>query len=223
MNGRHWIMVGVVVVLVALLWLRPFGGSSKAPQADGGAGGAQAMRVDDAALADPAAFVARLDKAPTEVLRKTMTSLSHQQPVRYPAVFNDVLAHSSRVEVREAAIVAWRRAGKLDAQLMVNLFENDPSRTVRTQAAAAIADQRVWEGVPALVNGLRDPDPHVRDAAHRAVVKVLGTDLGYKVNDPPERREEIIARYEANLRLYESYNRDYKRLLEIQKKAKKGG
>jgi HEAT repeat protein len=225
MSPIRVILIAVLVVLALLVAITRFGGSGdslggvKAPQ------GVTAVSIDlrDGAVADPSAASSALGAAPAAAARPTLVNLALKKPKGYQDVFRGVIQTSQDPRVREAAVAAWRAAGDADSQVMIDLFQHDKDTEVRAQAAVTIAHQRDWDGTEALVAGLRDPDVRVREAAFAAITKVVGLRFDYKPTDPPAKREPAVRLYEQNLKYVKSYNEDYKRLLEIQKKKKERG
>ena len=70
-----------------------------------------------------------------------------------------------------------------------------PDPQERIEAIAATDERR--NAVPDLLPSLASSDPLVRQQAQRALVDRTGTTRGYDWSDPPERRDQAIARWRA--------------------------
>jgi hypothetical protein len=78
--------------------------------------------------------------------------------------------------------------------VLKGLQNDDPA--IRQQAAIDAANAKDRQAVPLLVNRLSDPDDAVRFAAINALVRITGTDRGYRFYQPQRERAAAVARWQ---------------------------
>ncbi len=160
-----------------------------------------AIPIDEDVLSDLSAFAARLDDAPIVDVRQSLASIGrneHDHFDRHEEVYQSVLENGKKPSVREAAIVAWRRAGTLTEPTLTTLVRNDPSEGVRIQAIREIDERKFWRAIPALIDALQDTQLAVRIEAHAAIQHRLGFQLAYDPTQSPNQREHWVRLYRSN-------------------------
>ena len=101
-----------------------------------------------------------------------------------------------RAEVREAAAAATGACGsQADVQTLTGVLTSREEPQVRAAAAQSLGQLLAYDSLPALIDALEDPDEEVRGRAGAAVRALLANrDMGFRADDPPERRAEAIRR-----------------------------
>ena len=66
----------------------------------------------------------------------------------------------------------------------------------RMRAVARLSDEHRWSNVPVFIRHLEDPDVSVRWAAIQSLEAQVGTDFGFRYNDPPEHRAAAVERWQ---------------------------
>lgn len=192
MTRQHWLLIACA--LLAAVWLSvQFFGSESEPDT--------AIPIDEAALEDLNAFVGVLDNASIKDVRPSLSALArkdHDEHDRHAEVFKHIIDHSKKKDVREASVVAWRRAGTMDEATLVKLLREDKDEPIRLHMIREIDDQKLWEAVPAVIDALQDDSEAIRTEAHRAVGHRLGFQLDYDPKSPPEQRDHWIRLYKIN-------------------------
>ena len=100
--------------------------------------------------------------------------------------------------------VANRIAGALDALEVEGLAEevvSGATEEARVHAVAALAHLRKHkdEAVATLVDCLEEADAAVRAEAIEGLFSLVGDDLGYEPDAPPDERVEAVARWRARI------------------------
>ena len=138
-----------------------------------------------------------------EVATRAVLALGRRADPKTLPTLRTVATKDPRPAVREAGVVAVGRLGaRTDPEVLVQALRKDPSARVRATAAKWIGLLRYWEGMPALIEGLRDEDLRVRQAAYGAIRRLWGRDFLYRADAPPEEREARIRLIEGS---WESY------------------
>ena len=70
-----------------------------------------------------------------------------------------------------------------------------------------------------LVNAMEDESADVRSAAGMAVRKTLGLDYGFRANDPPSKRQAVVARLRREWRSSKLYHEKYAKRVQQARKA----
>ena len=105
-------------------------------------------------------------------------------------------AHHRDEDVREAAAGAMGGFGdKADVPVLIQSLD-DPSqgRRVRVAAATSLGKVNDYSAMPTLIKAMADRDPLVRGRAYAAVRRIIQMDIGFRANDPPQKRQAMIAR-----------------------------
>jgi hypothetical protein len=79
------------------------------------------------------------------------------------------------------------------SSITAGLQSEDP--TQRINSAVQAGESKDTNAVPLLVDRLSDADSDVRFYAALSLARITGTDMGYHYYDPPEQREQAIARW----------------------------
>jgi len=139
-----------------------------------------------------------------EVAAHAVRALGRRGEPRTVPVIRKVVEQDERPRVREAGVVALGRMGRhTDPKVLVGAATDDPSPRVRATAAKWIGMLRYWQGMPALIQGLRDPSLRVRRSAYGAVRRMWERDFLYRADDPPEKREQRVRLIEASWKDYQ--------------------
>jgi hypothetical protein len=64
---------------------------------------------------------------------------------------------------------------------------------VKISLIDATGQTRDWQSIPELFKEMESPVPAVRASAANAVQRIMGLDFGYRADDPPEKRAEVVA------------------------------
>lgn len=105
----------------------------------------------------------------------------------------EVLSKDQRVEVREAAAVAYGQAsGGEEMPPLAAAARSDPSPTVRAAAVTALGAVRALDEMETLIKAIEDPDRSVRERASSAVTRILGRRYEVYVDGTPEQRREGV-------------------------------
>jgi len=135
---------------------------------------------------------------------EAVQALGARQDPRNVPVLKKVVSEDERPRVREAGVVALGRLGmRTDPAVLARAVTDDPSPRVRATAAKWLGMLRYWQGMPSLIQGLRDPSVRVRQSAYTAIRRMWERDFLYRADDPPEKREPRV-------RLIEMSWEDYK-------------
>jgi len=129
----------------------------------------------------------------TEIAARAVHALGRSGEPRNLPTLKAVAEGDGRPPVREAGIVALGQLGaQTDPTVLVKALETDPAPQVRATAAKWIGNLRYWEGMPALIQGLRDPSEQVRRSAYAAVRRLWARDFLYRPDADPKEREMRI-------------------------------
>jgi hypothetical protein len=99
-------------------------------------------------------------------------------------------------KVRHAAVDGVGRLGREgDPQFLLEVLRK-PNEQVEVRAAAVerLGEMRLWDAGLAMIDAMEDPSPLLRARAGVALRRLIVVDYGYRANDPPERRDEVIQR-----------------------------
>jgi len=146
------------------------------------------------AAAERVASVARHEDTATAT--EAIVALGRMSSVRSVDALAEVATKEERAELRQLAITALaQRPTAGAAETFRQVVRNDAAPEVRAAAAMGLASQGAMDDVTLLVEAAGvETDP----AATRSEVTALGTLLGvrfpYDPNEPPEVRQERLAR-----------------------------
>ncbi|MFO8014682.1 MAG: HEAT repeat domain-containing protein [Phycisphaerae bacterium] len=145
------------------------------------------------------ALASLVEDAQPQVAAHAVQALGARRDPRNVPTLTKVVAQDERPRVREAGVVALGRMGmRTDPKTLAKAVTDDPSPRVRATAAKWIGALRYWQGMPALIQGLRDPSVRVRRSAYAAVRRMWERDFLYRAADPPEKREPRVRLIEAS-------------------------
>ena len=134
-----------------------------------------------------------------EVATRAVQALGTRGDPRNVPVLAKVVEEDERPRVREAGVVALGKMGmRTDPRTLAKAVTDDPSPRVRATAAKWIGMLRYWQGMPALIKGLRDPSVRVRQSAYGAIRRMWERDFLYRADDPPEKRAQRVGLVEAS-------------------------
>ncbi len=231
MNARVLILSATVVLLLIVVVWRSFSGDDQTgsdPLSDRdirSLPAAERQSLEDLKntdpLKNPEGYVQKLDTLSLKSVRRTMGSIRTRPKVERQQVLANVLAKSQKPHVREVAIVMVRQSGDADAKQMAKVLNEDTSTGVRIQAAAEIAKQSAWDGIPALINGMRDGDPKIREVCRDAFEKMFGVPTNFDPNASPAAREKIVRQIEMAYPKYKAYHDGYLHMKKMEKENAK--
>ncbi|MDX1564436.1 MAG: HEAT repeat domain-containing protein [Phycisphaeraceae bacterium] len=226
MNNRVWMLSALFGLLcVGLVWrlsssgdVRPDDLSDKRRRSLSEAEQkrlAELEKIDP--LADSDTYVRTLDQLSPGSVRQTLRAMRTRPPEEKKNVYSAIYRKSQKPAVRKVAIVMLRQAGEPDGKLMIEAMRNDKASEVRIQAAAEIAKQNLWEGIPALIEGMRDEDPAIRTVSRDAFEKMFGVQTQFKPNASPAEREKIVRQIE---RAYPQYKKYHESAMQVKQRQK---
>ena len=98
--------------------------------------------------------------------------------------------------VRHAAVDGVGRLGREgDPQFLIDVLRNPNEQAeVRAAAAERLGEMRHWDAGPAIIDAMEDSSDLLRARAGVALRRIIVVDLGYRANDPSDRRGEVIRR-----------------------------
>jgi hypothetical protein len=99
-------------------------------------------------------------------------------------------------KVRHAAVDGVGRLGREgDPRFLIDVLRNPNEQAeVRATAAERLGEMRHWDAGPAIIDAMEDSSDLLRARAGVALRQIIVVDLGYRANDPPDRRGEVIQR-----------------------------
>jgi HEAT repeat protein len=134
-----------------------------------------------------------------DIAAQAVQALGARRDPRNVPTLKKVVVKDERPRVREAGVVALGRMGmRTDPKVLAKAVTDDPSPRVRATAAKWVGVLRYWQGMPALIKGLRDPSVRVRQSAYAAIRRMWERDFLYRAEDPPEKREQRVRLIEAS-------------------------
>ncbi len=97
-------------------------------------------------------------------------------------------------KVRHAAVGGVGRLGREgDPQFLIDVLLNPNEQAeVRATAAERLGEMRHWDAGPAIIDAMEDSSDLLRARAGVALRQIIIVDFGYRANDPPDRRDEVI-------------------------------
>jgi len=189
--------IAVLAVAVAVRFL-VFGGGDAAPASsgDGPTVGELTRVLGDGGGGDNPVFLAAVDRANHATVTGMLRQLNRDDPARHDAVARGIIERSTSADAREAAILHWGEAGRLDTGLMTRvLADRGRPPAIRAVAARAIGKAQAWEAFPEVRAALADDELVVRQSAFAAVDRMLaGLGFGYDPAAAPAERAAAIAR-----------------------------
>lgn len=118
-----------------------------------------------------------------------------------------------RGQVREAAVNQYGQiTDRFNVEPLNQAVTQDPAPAVRAAAAKALGNLRSWNGTDALVRGLSDPDPFVRECSYMAIQRIIGVQYQYDPEGPPAQRAQMASLIRRDLPKFRgAYEYDMKR------------
>ena len=123
-----------------------------------------------------------------------------EPPLPPPAQLVDEVNSAATTEQRVAAARQLIRHGREARREVRSLLQShsDYEPEVVAPIVQATGKNRDYRSMPLLLDLLDSPDPQVRGQSAVAVQKILGADFGFRANDPPEVRREVVKRMRAD-------------------------
>jgi hypothetical protein len=185
---RLLLLIGLVVAALAVVYfaVRGVPASRESRSADGG----------DSADLPPSS---KREKIPerTEVAarRREVVDIAVQMKPEYLPQLKKAAADPDW-KVRHAAVDGVGRLGREgDPQFLIDVLRNPNEQAeVRAAAAERLGEMRHWDAGPAIIDAMEDSSDLLRARAGVALRRIIVVDLGYRANDPSDRRGEVIRR-----------------------------
>jgi HEAT repeat protein len=98
-------------------------------------------------------------------------------------------------EERQEAAIELARCGKESVQLLRRVFSESDTPEVRAAIAQGLGRQRDVESLPDLIDAMEDASPLVRGRAGVAVRRIVGLEVPFGADAPPEERRKAVAFY----------------------------
>lgn len=98
-------------------------------------------------------------------------------------------------EERQEAAIQLARCGKESVQLLRRVFSESDTPEVRAAIAQGLGHQRDVESLRDLIDAMEDASPLVRGRAGVAVSRIVGLDVPFGADAPPEERQKAVAFY----------------------------
>jgi hypothetical protein len=128
-----------------------------------------------------------------------------------PAKLAQQALSAGEAEARAAAAFALAQAGDDGQEQMIAVLKESKDPAVRAIVIRGLESNYCYDAMPVLLDTLDDRDPQVFIRAAAAVQRLLGQhvalskdDVGFRVEDPPEKRRQKIEKareYWENLRV----------------------
>jgi hypothetical protein len=102
---------------------------------------------------------------------------------------------AATVDGQEQAAIELVRRGKESVELLRRVFSESRTPEVRAAIAQGLGHQRDVDSLPHLIDAMEDPSPLVRGRAGVAVVEIVGLEVPFSADGPPEERRKAVAFY----------------------------
>ena len=134
-------------------------------------------------------------RAEAAARRREVVDIAIQMKPEYMPQLKKAAADSDW-KVRHAAVDGVGRLGREgDPQFLIDVLRNPNEQAeVRAAAAERLGEMRHWDAGPAIIDAMEDPSDLLRARAGVALRRIIVVDLGYRANDPSDRRAETIRR-----------------------------
>lgn len=186
MSKRLVIMLAAAAAMAALyLVVHGVPGISKDPGPKDAAAGPRGghSAAARATLPPPAS------DAPYAELRKLA---ANPKPEHLPAFRESLASNDPQTQVLAIdGIAGLRKSGDTGALTAV-AADKTRDETVRAHAIGWLGRLRCVPAGPAVIDSLDDPSLAMRTRASRAIRSILNMDLGYRADDPPDKRAQAI-------------------------------
>jgi HEAT repeat protein len=93
---------------------------------------------------------------------------------------------------RTAAASELAGMGRPAREHLRRTYQQSDSPKVRSASVLGLGAQRDYDSIDLLFQAAQDESPEVRRHAGVAIQKMLGVDMGFRANDPPEKRAAIL-------------------------------
>jgi hypothetical protein len=110
-----------------------------------------------------------------------------------PARLERRALHASTEAEQAAAASQLAGMGQEARENLRRTYRQSPSPRVRAASVLGLGAQRDYESIELLFEAAADESVEVRRHAGVALKKMLGVDMGFRANDPPEKRADILA------------------------------
>jgi HEAT repeat protein len=93
---------------------------------------------------------------------------------------------------RQAAASELAGMGKPAREHLQRTYRQSEEPKVRAASVLGLGAQRDYDSIDLLFEAAQDDSPEVRRHAGVAIQKMLGVDMGFRANDPPEKRAAVL-------------------------------
>ena len=138
------------------------------------------------------AYVKELEAMPAREMRRRLAMVERNRPEQRSKALKGVFQKSKNGRVREAAWVYLR--GDLSVftdREILSIGRNESSSAIRALAMDQIVERHLWDGIPVLIDGMRDEQPAVRKHADQTFERLFGIKTGYEYNSTVEDRQNL--------------------------------
>ncbi|MDX1564398.1 MAG: hypothetical protein R3236_03280 [Phycisphaeraceae bacterium] len=163
--------------------------------------------------------MSELEALPPREMRRRLAGIDRNRPGQRPKTLKAVFQKTRDGRVREAAWVYLR--GSLSVftdQEILSIARNESSSAIRALAMNQIVDRHLWDGIPVLIDGMRDPQPGVRKYADQMFEKLFGIKTDYEYNSTVEDRQAQIRKIEQ---VYPQYRKTFEQFGRFKKTERK--
>jgi hypothetical protein len=102
---------------------------------------------------------------------------------------------AATVEEQEQAAIELARRGKESVELLRSVLLESRTPEVRAAVVQGLGHQRDVDSLSHLIDAMEDPSPLVRGRAGVAVMLIVGLEVPFSADDPPEERQKAVAFY----------------------------
>ena len=194
-DQKRLLLIGLaaalVLVYVAVHGLWGGGGAEGTAGANSSAPGND--EGGDVAVAPSGGQPGAAARADTAARRREIVLLAVQKkPENLPKLKE--AAADEQWKVRHAAVDGVGRLGrKGDPQFLIEVLNNAGEKAeVRAAAADRLGAMHYWDAGPAIIDAMEDHSELLRARAGAALRTIIVVDLGFRADDPPGKRQEII-------------------------------
>jgi HEAT repeat protein len=145
---------------------------------------------------DIPALAAKVSDSSEVVARHAVGALARLGPGSLPEIRKAM--QDPRPGVREAAATGFAQVGRHEEGApLVKLVREDESANVRAAAVSGLDRMCAFDEMETIIAAMDDPDVIVRRRAGKAATRFACADVGFRADDPPDKRQAAIERMRA--------------------------
>jgi len=148
------------------------------------------------------ALMGLVDDADEEIARWAVRALGTRRAQANRRLLEEILSSARPAPVRAEAADALGGYSQAGGKLLAGLLREDPDASIRAGAARGLGRLGDKAALPALLDGLDDPDPKVRNRCHTAIYRILKVRFPFDPQAPPARRRRQADSIRAMLKHY---------------------